>query len=99
MNQILILYSDDSDSHLALKKLKAYLREIHVKRENTKHHKKQTGDVRGASMGLARAVLNKDSESCMALKDKWSNKDNACKYGKEATRYFYGTWSKPLVLK
>lgn len=43
MNQILILYSDDSDSHLALKKLKAYLREIYVKRENTKHHKKQTG--------------------------------------------------------
>lgn len=107
MNQILILYSDKSESHPVVKMLKAYLREIylHMWKEKTQSIKnkptniKDLGYVIGASTCLAGVVLNKDLESWVALKDKWSNKDNAWKYAEEETRYFCGTESRPCVLK
>lgn len=68
MNQILILYSDKSESHPVVKMLNAYLREIYLymwkeKTQSIKNkpiNKKDLGYVIGASTCLAGVVLNKD---------------------------------------
>lgn len=104
MNQILILYWDESDSHPVLKKLKAYLQKRYLymwkeKKSNTQHTKRTDMCVMAASIG--RGGPWQGLWKLRGSEDRWNNKDNAWKYCKlkEEARSFHGTGSRPAVLK
>ena len=71
------------------------------KRRTQSIQKGKLGCVTEANTGLAGETLNKDVESWLPLKGKWSNKDNAwenCELKKE-TRHFCGARSRARALK